>query len=51
MLLTDRGYDADRFRQALATRGTAACILTFSLFLSKLSESFPALLKPPGKEL
>lgn len=26
VLLTDRGYDADWFRQALAVRGTAACI-------------------------
>src|ERR1700710_2720295 len=25
-LLGDRGYDADRLRQALATRGIAACI-------------------------
>lgn len=26
VLLGDRGYDADWFRQALAARGTAACI-------------------------
>ena len=26
VLLADRGYDADWFRQALAARGTAACI-------------------------
>lgn len=26
MLLADRGYDADWFCQALATRGTTACI-------------------------
>ena len=26
VLLADRGYDADWFRHALASRGTAACI-------------------------